>query len=154
VLTFDGEPSVNEMACPDCGRPFRRIMRYLRDDGDAYAASFASLYTHGDVKDAYLDVVLGTWGENDPSDHVTFGCRVGRIEGQSGPAASLVPAAEPFGDHPLLGHRLSREEALAHPRLAEFWGIVDHVLAHDGEVHAHVYGHTEDKPRRWVRRTR
>ena len=35
----------------------------------------------------------------------------------------------------------SRDEALAHPRIDEFWEIVDYVLLTDPVVHVHVYGH-------------
>jgi hypothetical protein len=52
-----------------------------------------------------------------------------------------VPAAAAYSQSPFWGIKLSRDEALAHPRIDEFWEIVDYVLLTDPVVHAHVYGH-------------
>jgi hypothetical protein len=86
-----------------------------------------------------MDCILGAWIEDDVSDHVTFGCRVGAVADQVEPAASLVQAAVPFSDGPLWGRKLSRDEALAHPWLPEFWEVVDFVLLTDPDVRRHVY---------------
>jgi hypothetical protein len=51
------------------------------------AVYFASCYRHDGVHEAWIDVVLGTWGAEDFSDHLTFGCRVGPVSGAAGPAA-------------------------------------------------------------------
>ena len=39
-----------------------------------------------------------------------------------------------------MGERLTREQALLHPRLGDFWVVVDLMLLSDPEVHAHLYG--------------
>ncbi len=39
----------------------------------------------------------------------------------------------------MFGHKLDRESALANPRLADFWRIVDLVVVEDPTVHAQVY---------------
>ncbi|MFE1591130.1 hypothetical protein [Nocardia sp. NPDC058705] len=39
----------------------------------------------------------------------------------------------------LHGVVLSRDEGLVHPRLAEFWRVVDFVLANEPTVTAHLY---------------
>ena len=54
---------------------------------------------------------------------------------------TAVPAAAAYSQSPFWGIKLSRDEALAHPRIDEFWEIVDYVLLTDPVVHAHVYGH-------------
>ncbi|GAA1756463.1 hypothetical protein GCM10009747_13680 [Agromyces humatus] len=46
---------------------------------------------------------------------------------------------DPYPDSRLFGHKLSRDEALTHPLLPEFWILVDHILEHDPVVHAHFY---------------
>ena len=139
MLSFDGEPSVRDFTCHDCGAEYRRVKLFILRDGDAYAACFASLHRHSGNNESWLDVILGSWGNDQSDDHVTFGCRVGVFEGASEPAASLVAAAQPFSDSPIFGRKLARDEALRHPRLAEFWLIVDYVLVEDPKVHAHVY---------------
>jgi hypothetical protein len=39
----------------------------------------------------------------------------------------------------MFGRKLSREEALVHPRLAECWHAIDFILIEDETVHDHVY---------------
>lgn len=88
----------------------------------------------------FIDAVFSdTWGEGSV-DRVSFGCRVGPVDGQDEPAASLVEAGLAHPDSDFFGDRLTRARALEHARLAEFWELVDHVLRHDHVVAQHVYG--------------
>ena len=48
-------------------------------------------------------------------------------------------SAVPFSDRPLWGKKLSRDEALAHPWLPDFWEVVDFVLLTDPDVRRHIY---------------
>jgi hypothetical protein len=56
------------------------------------------------------------------------------------PAATLVNGGGVAPDSPIFGHKLSPEEGLNHPRLAQFWQVVDTVLEHDELVGRHVCG--------------
>ncbi|HAP75721.1 MAG TPA: hypothetical protein DCR14_06525 [Acidimicrobiaceae bacterium] len=138
-MTFDSERSVESKDCAACGRGYVLAKGFIYADGDPHAVYFVALHNHG-VPEAWIDVILGTFGTDDFSDHVTFGCRVGPVEGQSEPAATAVHAAVPYGASPLFGQKLSRDEALAHPALSAFWTVVDFVLVEDPDVHRHVYG--------------
>jgi hypothetical protein len=140
ALTFDGELVRQDKACSDCGRTYRLIRAFILRDGDAYAAAFIALHEHGHINEAWIDVILGTWGDDTINDHVTFGSRVGPVEGQSEPAASLVDGAIPYENRPIWGLKLTREQALGHSRLPEYWDVVDYLLLKDAEIHAHVYG--------------
>ncbi|OYO19029.1 hypothetical protein BI335_06035 [Enemella evansiae] len=116
-----------------------RVTGFINQDNDAHAIYLASCYHH-DGHEVWIDAVFSpTWADG-VDDRFTFGCRIGPVDGQSGPAASLVTAAAAFSDAATFGHKLTRDEALAHPMLAEFWTIVDHVLTHDSVVQAHMYG--------------
>jgi hypothetical protein len=85
-----------------------------------------------------------------PREHCTAGrstplwsspaIRVGPVEGDPNPAATLVQACQDGSGSEIHGVLLSREDGLAHPRLSEFWGVVDFVLANDPTVHVHLYG--------------
>lgn len=111
-------------------------------DGAPYALFYASCYDHGDVRESWIDVVFGTWGEGaEYHDHLTFGCRFGPVANSDQPSATAVNAAFAAPDNVLFGQKLTRDVALQHPRLAEFWQIVDFVVATDPLVHAHHYGH-------------
>lgn len=61
--------------------------------------------------------------------------------GSDAPAATAVDAARVAPDGPLYGHKLTRAEALSHPRVKEFWEVVDLIVLNDPLVHQHHYGH-------------
>ena len=147
TLSFEPERSVELKSCDACGRGFTLIKGFILDRGDAHAVLFAALHDHGE-REAWIDVILGSFGSEDFSDHITFGCRVGPVQGQPEPAATLVPAAEPYGEASLFGQKLSRDEALAHPWVSEFWRVVDFALFNDADIHVHVYGSRGSAARR------
>jgi hypothetical protein len=39
----------------------------------------------------------------------------------------------------MFGQKLEREEALSHPRLHEFWDLVDWLILNDETLHENVY---------------
>jgi hypothetical protein len=71
-------------------------------------------HNHDGVHEAWIEIALGTFEEAGYQDHVSFGCRVGPVEGSSDPAATAVDAAIPYGDSDFWGRKLARDEALAH----------------------------------------
>jgi hypothetical protein len=112
-----------------------------RDDA-AHAVFFAACYDHGEVRESWIDVIFGTWGSGtDYQDHVTFGCRVGPVSNSPLPAATAVDDTSVATDGPLFGRKLSREAALAHPLITDFWQVVDFIVETDPFVHEHHYGH-------------
>jgi len=97
---------------------------------------------------AQIDVVLGSWGAEPPiDDHVTFSCWQ-RAEG-----ATAVDAPVATSGEPLLGECLTREEALAHRKVAEFWAVVDLLTEFDPTVYEAVYGGPPESLGRAVLRT-
>jgi hypothetical protein len=93
-LAFDPERSVELKSCALCGRGYTLVKNFILDGDDAHAVLFAVLHNHGE-KEAWIDVILGTFGTENFGDHITFGCRVGPVSGQDEPAATLVQAAAP-----------------------------------------------------------
>jgi hypothetical protein len=139
MLKIEPGAKVVSSTCEHCGEPMTRITGFVYKDADAHAVYYASCYHH-EGHEVWIDATFSpTWDEG-LDDRVTFGCRVGAVEGQSEPAATLVSAAQAWDDRPVFGHKLSREDGLAHPSLPEFWALVDHVLVHDPLVHSHLYG--------------
>jgi hypothetical protein len=138
-LEIDSDRQVNEFACQECGEPIQRVTGFILRDQDAYAVFFASCYHH-DGHEAWIDVIFSpTWADG-VDDRETFGCRVGPITGQAEPGASLATGGAAFRDSKTFGRKLTRDQALSHPRLTDFWEVVDHVLVHDPLVRDHVYG--------------
>ena len=129
---------VHTQQCTCCGAAIERSSSLVQRDGSAYAVYFASCYEHGN--ETFLDVVFGTWGPTGAADHVTFGCRIGAVGGASEPSCSLVTGGELALDDAVFGAKLTRDDALRHPWLGDFWTVVDFVLAKDPTVRAHIYG--------------
>lgn len=151
-LTLDGESSVDSSTCPDCGADYLLVKSFVLDDSGPYAIAFSALHWHGEPE-AWIDVIFGTFhGEAAGDDRTTFGCRVGRVEGSDEPAATAVQAAVPYSNGPVFGLKLSRDEALAHARVADFWRVVDFLLEHEPAVAHHIYGHRAKGRRRSRRR--
>lgn len=143
-LTIDPERQVEAGSCACCTTPYDRVTGFINsEESGAYAIYYASCYHHQGVHEAYIDVILDDdWDPEHPASRpgprrATFGCRVGPVDGQDGPACSLVPAASVAPDDPLYGHKLTRDEALAHPWLAAYWQTIDLILLEDPTVHAH-----------------
>ncbi|WP_093619393.1 hypothetical protein [Actinoplanes philippinensis] len=139
-LIDESSREVRDFVCQCCGGAADRTWAHVNDDNGAAAVYFASCYHHNGVHEAWIDAILGTWGDDRHDDHVTFGCRVGPVQGSPAPAATLVDGGAVAPDAPIFGHKLSRAEGLAHPRLADFWRLVDTVLEKDELVRRHVYG--------------
>lgn len=139
---------MNAGTCACCETPFERVTGFINGAEGAYAIYYASCYHHQGMHEAYIDVILEShWDQDDlvnrPSpDRVTFGCRVGPIEGHPGIACSLVTGAAVAPDSPLYGHKLEPDQAREHPWLAAYWETVDHILAHDETVASHFQGPT------------
>lgn len=145
-LVIDPDRQVKSLACDCCETPFDRVTGFINNENGAYAIYFASCYHHDGVHDAWIDVIMDDhWDADAPATRpgagrVTFGCRVGPVEGHDGVACSLVGAAQLAADIPLYGRKLSRDEALDHPWLVAYWDTVDHILENDPTVSAHLYG--------------
>jgi hypothetical protein len=118
------------------------VVGFLLRDGDAFAIYRAALHGHDEAKETWIDGTLDTdWDDPSQADRVSFGCRVGVFDGQSEPAAALVTAGLAYPEAGTFGTRLTRDAALAHPRLSEFWELVDWVLTEDPDVRQHAYRH-------------
>ncbi|GAA1857283.1 hypothetical protein [Asanoa iriomotensis] len=131
---------VRDFVCDCCGNQADRTWAHVYDGDTAVAVYYASCYHHGGVHEAWIDAILGSWNTGSFDDHVTFGCRVGPVAGSPAPAATLVDGASASPDSPIFGRKLSRAEGLSHPRIADFWRLVDTILEHDDLVRHHVYG--------------
>jgi hypothetical protein len=137
--------------CADCGG--KRVV-YTGEAGDeerVRAVFWAFLYNH-DVREVFIDATLGTWGdESFNADHVTFGSRTGPLGEDGEVVCSLVTGGAMAADDPLLGAKLTREAALGHELLGEFWEVNDAVLSQIPEVERHASG---APARRWLKRRR
>jgi hypothetical protein len=150
IMEVYGKPE--RQRCCDCGG--HRVFY----SGEAYDASgtvavfMTWLYNHDSVREVYTDGIFGTWGEDAVDDHVTFGSRTGPVEGSDEPASSLVTGGEMGADGPMIGQKLTREEALTHPLLPRFWEVNDLILNEIPGVHEHWTkdGASDSGPADWL----
>jgi len=146
-LFLDGESDVRTSRCLDCGRDYTVVDSFVLDQDGPYAIAKTALHHH-DGFEAWMDVIFGSFSD-DPAevdDRVTFGCRVGPVAGSSEPAATAVQAGAAYEDSPSFGVKLSRERALSHDRVADFWSVVDFLLEAEPTINHHVYGHRAPGP--------
>ena len=136
MFSFDGDSRQTTRMCSECGRPHESVTGFVLKDDSAYAVYYVDWYPHSN--EAYIDVILG-WEDPDYSDNVTFGCRLGEVDGHSGPQASLVTGGAQRGNGPILGETLAREAAIRHPRVNEFWDPVDWLIVNDALLHEKIY---------------
>jgi hypothetical protein len=140
LVIDESSRQVRQFICPCCATEAERTWTFVYAGDTALAAYFATCYHHDGVHEAWIDAILGTWGQSRTDDHVTFGCRVGPVQNSPAPAATLVDGGSTAPDEPLYGQKLTREQGLAHPRIGEFWQLVDTILEQDSLVRQHVYG--------------
>lgn len=141
VLTFSGERHQRQFPCQCCDSVVDRTWSQLSRDGVARAVFYASCYHHAAGGEVYFDVIIGTWGTGDFSDHVTFGCRRGAVQGYDQPMCSLTTGGGVFGDSPIWGTKLDRPAALQHPLLPEFWEMIDYLCLNDPVVAPFIASH-------------
>jgi hypothetical protein len=130
--TYDIELSdPSTFRCDCCGGLTVRLARFVNHDQSAFAVYFASYSTNHEDNELHMLVSLGKWGEGTtPADRVAFLCRVRPMDGSYG--ASLGDAARSaWSDAEIVGKKLSREEALAHPLKATAFEILDEAFVRD-----------------------
>ena len=123
-----GDRTVTAVQCGDCGRSYSFVKGFVWRDMEPWAVYFAACHGHPE-HEASIDVILGPWGEDSNDDHITFSCHL-RTEGAR--AVDAPTAAE--GGSPVFGTLLSRETALLHERVADFWAVIDALVEQDPDV--------------------
>jgi hypothetical protein len=126
------ERTVRQVDCPSGGTAFEHVTGFLSDARGAYATYFAACHRHPEPE-AQIDVVLGTWGTDETVDHLAFSCRL------RGSGAMIVDATVATdSEDPVIGRKLSRDDALVHPWLARFWAAIDFPAAWEPTITAHL----------------
>jgi hypothetical protein len=137
-LTTDPERGIATARCLDCKTGYRVVTGFIYRDGDAFAVHKSALHRHGGQREAWIDVTFGPWETDVSDDRVTFGCRIGPFGEAGANAAALVPGAAAYSEAGLFGRKLSRNEALEHPSLSDFWSVVDFLVEHDADIAGHL----------------
>jgi hypothetical protein len=138
-LAIEPDGEADHAPCSDCGRSTRSVWGYVSNEDGARAVYFIRWTDGHRERGAQLILSIGAWGEGShPRDRSAFGfeCRV-----DVSPSFMLVDAdGLPWGSEELLGTKLTRDDALAHPLKAEVFDILDALVAQERRFHAFVDG--------------
>jgi hypothetical protein len=134
VLSID-ERVVRPERCTGCGAAYDHVTGFVVDDEGAHSVYFAACHGHPEHS-ASIDVVLGTWTEENAEDHVTFSC----LLRATGAVAVDAPVAVNRDDSLLMGDQLTRDAALRHELLGSFWQVVDLLAEFDESIAEAVLG--------------
>ena len=138
------EPRVS--ACDCCGGPITRLTRFVSQNGDAFAIYYAMFSNRHTPRLVRTIIGIGEWpgwetDEAVPAARVAFAMEL-RV-GTDNYEVSVIDAAEsPWSHVELLGKKLTREEALAHPWIKDAFHIADHMIADDQPLKAYL----DDEP--------
>lgn len=147
MLDVDWEAPKSQ-ACPDCGGRRQLVTGQVSIDETISAAFLAFLYDHEGIREVYLDLIIGTWGDNgDPSTRLTFSTRTGPTEGGI-IGSTLLDGRDNSPDYAIFGSKVSREEGMTHPLLPTVWLCNDTVLEQVPAVAQHLAGAQAHGPRR------
>lgn len=81
-----------------------------------------------------MAIAVGEWDEgSSPADRVSVGVRA-TSTASSIHFTVLDPSESPWGNTPLLGQMLEREQALAHPALRDVMHVAEHITRDDERV--------------------
>jgi hypothetical protein len=133
------------VTCDCCGAPETRLTRFVKRDGDAYAVYLVRYVDGQQMHPACAVVSLGTWGvDGVPPDRVAFALRIPHHPDEY--QVEVIDGAElAWKKSEILGRKLSRDEALAHPWLPEVYRLFDHMVENDAPLHAFL-DHAPNRP--------
>jgi hypothetical protein len=127
-------PTTDSKPCECCGGFTTRLTRFVYLDGNAYAVYYA-LFSDNHP-DGFVSVLIsiGEWANDaPPSGRCTFYLRIWTSVDNFQVTVRDVTES-PWGEIPNFGRALSREEALAHPRIKDIFHISDHIVTEDTPI--------------------
>lgn len=127
-----------EHLCECCGGVSVTLMRFVYQDGDAFAVYYAGFSESHPQREVKLAVGMGEWGDGStPDDRRSFALRL-RNGGENFEVSVMDAEDSPWRNARLIGKMLDREEALADPGLADVFHITDHIVTDDPDVREYL----------------
>lgn len=126
------EPFRSVCAC--CGGSTVALTRFVKKGEDAWAVYYA-YFTDSHPERGLIGLIsLGTWGTDDvPSDRVAFGFEMWTND-ESYQIGIIDAEKTPWGNAKIIGAKLTRGDALAHPWLEDVFHLTDHIADEDKEI--------------------
>jgi hypothetical protein len=132
-LYLGQNPSITVGKCPNCKQAYVQMTNEIYLDftrEEIYCVVFQEFHAHRTEKSAYVDATFGKFETDNEPGHITFTAQYSETD--DGMAWGLLksPRVSEF-----LGKRLSRTEALKHPKITAFWDIIDFISLNDPTFH-------------------
>ncbi|MGL5825861.1 MAG: hypothetical protein ACRCYU_13790 [Nocardioides sp.] len=148
-LRLDGESTVDRSTCPDCGADYLLVKSFVLDDSGPYAIAFIALHWHGEAE-AWIDVIFGAFeGDAADDDRTMFRVPSRTSGGKRRTRGNGCPSRRALLERVGVGHKLSRDEALAHPVSRTSGGWWTFLMENEPAVAHHIHGHRAEGRRRW-----
>ena len=135
------------VACDECGGWFPTVSGLVRSSDGSLDAAYAASGHTDEPREAALDVTFGAVEGDVPAPELlTFSCYL-RADGAMSVDAPVALRAD--AGHAPRGRVLTRDEARAHPRIDDFWLIVDAIAPNEPVIHHAVHGRSLLSRLRW-----
>lgn len=124
--------------CPHCGSQYSTVRGFVYEADEAYAPYFAGLYPGHEDRRMALDIAMGDWDDAAPEATRT---RVAlEIWPDSSDINMHVHERENWNwaDSETFGRLLSRDEALAHPDIDQYFEVAGFIVSHDPRIEAYL----------------
>lgn len=137
MLTIEfGDPN-EPTRCADCGGFTTTLVRFVYQDGDAYAIYYARYADNHPMSEMALAVGLGDFTEGSAPEHrVSFALNMRLVDGKF-EVMVVDPEQSPWQQAKVIGRMLTRAEALAHPRIKDVFHVTDHMTTDDPAIKAY-----------------
>ena len=127
--------------CDCCGGLNVRLTRFVHRDGGAFAVYYATYTNHHPTGELDMLISLGEWGEDSrPDQRVAFYCRVRATDASDAAYEVMLDdvAESLWHDAEVVGRKLSRDEARAHPWKPTAFDVLDEAFARDPSLKGFV----------------
>ena len=140
MLTIEFEPANKSAPCECCGGQTTSLTRFVYRDGNAYAIYYATFSDSHPDRVVVATVSLGEWGEDaTPEQRVAFAMEL-RSTASEYQVGLIDATRSPWREAEVIGRKLDREEALAHPWVREAFHVADHMVAEDEPIRSYLNG--------------
>ncbi len=128
-------PEAESSDCSCCGGVATGLTRFVTQDDEAFAIYYAAFSSNHPEKGVLGIVSFGEWWKDGeiPASRVAIAFEMWSEENEY--KVGIINADESlWADVDIIGRKLSRDEALAHPNISDVFHITDHMTADDPEI--------------------
>lgn len=136
MLAIEFEPP-GQSTCPCCGGITTALTRFITIDGNARGVYYAVFSDNHPDSHVIVLLSLGEWWSGtSPDSRSAFAFRIWMKEDRF--QVGVIDAQEAgWPDAAIMGRRMTRTEALAHPLIKQVFEISDQIVEQDPDIRAY-----------------